>query len=84
MPEKKASGVKSVTLGDVKAAEGRTGVKSVASSSSSPDVSMDELDEQAKQLDKDIKDFDREAKTASSKELDKRGKEVDRKVKKTG
>ena len=84
MVEKKVTGVKSVTLGDVKATDIRTGIKSTASASSSlpADPTHEDIDKAAKELDTDIKDFDRSEKTASSKDLDKRGKDADSKAKK--
>jgi hypothetical protein len=85
MVEKKVTGVKSVTLGDVKAADIRTGIKSTPSASSSSlpaDPTHEDIDKAAKELDTDIKDFDRGEKTASSKDLDKRGKDADTEAKK--
>ena len=85
MVEKKVTGVKSVTLGDVKAADIRTGVKSspAASASTLPDnPTNDDIDKAAKSLDNDAKDLDQSEKTASSKDLDKRAKDTDAKAKK--
>ena len=70
MAEKKPT-VKSVTLGDVKAAETATGIKSQPAPSRSGT-------EDVKQLDREIKELDRKEKTASSKDLDKRAKEADK------
>ncbi len=67
-PTTSTKAVKSVTLDDVKAAGGATGVKTIQASGT----------EEAKQLDKDVKDLDREEKTASIKELDKSVKETDK------
>ena len=70
MLEKKTTSVKSVTLGDVKAADAKTGVKTTASAQRGTT--------EVKDLDRDIKDLDRKEKTASSKELDKRAKQADK------
>ena len=83
MAEKKVTGVKSVTLGDVKAVDAQTGIKSSSSTGVlPPNPDLDDIDLEAKELDQDIKDFDRKEKTTSSKDLDKRGKQADTKAKK--
>jgi len=81
MAEKKTNvspGVKSVTLGDVRAVEAQAGVKSVASASTNDedDKAAKDADDAAKQLDKDQKE---EAKQA--KQLDSEAKKLDQKVK---
>ena len=73
MEEKKATGVKSVTLDDVKAAEAQTGVKSP--------VSAQHGTPEAKKLDKQAKKIDRKEKTTTSKDDDTWAKKVDKQVK---
>ena len=82
MPQKKPNGVKSVTLGDVKASEVRTGIKAVPSSSSTipPDISDEDLKELAKQADEDAKTHDQQTKEADkqAKQTEKEAKKIDR------
>ena len=86
MVEKKITGVKSVSLGDVKAAEVRTGIKSTPTASPHSGLpenpTHEDIDKAAKSLENDAKDFDQSEKTASSKDLDKRAKDADAKAKK--
>lgn len=72
-PTSASTGVKSVSLGDVRAAEATVAVKTTASASKHRDGKVE-----VKGLDKNAKEIDRREKTASSKETDKRAKEIDK------
>ena len=73
MVAKKPTGVKSVTLGDVRTAQAATGVKAAPSTQGGVIPPGDDIEK----LDKDVKDYDDQAK-----EADKQAKQVDKDVKK--
>lgn len=80
MVAKKPTGVKSVTLGDVRTAEAATGIKA-SPSAQSGFVSTDPPKD-IKDLDDDVKDFDQQQKEEAkqAKQLDKDVKKADRKM----
>lgn len=87
MVEKKAVGVKSVTLGDVKATDLRSGVKATPSASSTiPEPPSDEeLKQMAKDADDEAKAKDDREKMEGkqAKQSDKDAKQTDAKVTKS-